>query len=318
MQYLELGKTNLTVSRLCYGSLVIGPLQANLPVEEAAALLRYGFEAGINFVDTAEIYDNYEAVHQAIKGIEEQIVVATKCYAYTREQMQKSLDAARSALNRDYIDIFHLHEQESALTLRGHQEALEYLQEAKQKGMVKAVGVSTHYIACVEAAAEHPIIDVIHPLLNKQGIGIQDGVAAEMVAAVEEAKLAGKGIYAMKALGGGHLLQDPEDALRFVLNLDSVESIAVGMQSQAEIDFNLKVFLGEPVPEELRLGLQRTPRRLLIEDWCQQCGRCIERCSAQALYRDKDDGGRVRARQEHCTLCGYCAAVCPEFALKVI
>jgi len=316
MIYCQLGRTGLRVSRLCFGSLTISPLQANLPVREAARVMRYAFEAGVNFVDTAELYQNYDQIWAALRGLNDQVIVATKCYAYRRDQMEKSLHYALRALQREWIDVFLLHEQESALTLRGHREALEYLFEAREKGLVRAVGVSTHYVAGVEAAATDPDIEVIHPLINQQGIGIRDGDSRAMVAAIRRAVQNGKGVYGMKALGGGHLLDDPEAALRFVLSLPELASVAVGMQSTLEVEFNLRLFSGQPVPEGLRERLRRRPRRLLIEDWCRACGECVKLCSAGALYSGKD--GRVAVRQERCTLCGYCAAACPDFAIKVI
>lgn len=311
-----LGETGLVVSRLCFGSLTISPLQAGLPVKEAARVMCYAFDCGVNFVDTAELYQNYDHLREALRGRNQEIVVATKSYAYRRDQMEKSLHRALRALRRDYIDIFLLHEQESALTLRGHREALEYLCRMREVGVVRAVGISTHHVAGVEAAAADPDIQVIHPLINRRGIGIRDGDARSMAAAIRRAAAKGKGVYGMKALGGGHLLDDPVAALGFVLALPELAAVAVGMQSTQEVDFNVRLFAGQPVPDELREQLRRRPRRLIVEDWCRGCGECVAQCSAGALYRQED--GRTTVRQELCTLCGYCAAVCPDFAIKVI
>jgi len=63
-----------------------------------------------------------------------------------------------------------LHEQESRLTLKGHREALEYYISMKEKGIIKAVGVSTHNVEVVEACCEMPEVDVIHPIVNKAGM----------------------------------------------------------------------------------------------------------------------------------------------------
>ena len=67
-------------------------------------------------------------------------------------------------LDMDVLDIFLLHEQESRLTLRGHREALEYYLNEREKGRIRAVGVSTHNIEVVRAICEMPEIDVVHPL----------------------------------------------------------------------------------------------------------------------------------------------------------
>ncbi len=316
MDYQPLGLTGLTVSRLCFGSLTMGPLQANLAVETGGRVLEAAFSMGINFVDTAESYDNYAHIRYALEhGWSDKVVVASKSYAFTAEDMQHSLEQARRELNRDYVDIFLLHEQESALTLQGHRAALEYLCAAKQQGLVKAVGISTHTVAGVRAGALSPLIDVIHPLINKPGIGIVDGTAGDMLAAIRLAHTMGKGIYGMKALAGGHLWQSVDEAFDFVLRLPELASVAVGMQSEEEVYANVERFSGRDVPIELAQQLQRQARRLHVEDWCTGCGQCVESCPGGALSVGQ---GRVQVDHAKCVFCGYCGRACPDFCLKVI
>lgn len=316
MEYRQLGRTGLKVSRLCFGSLTLSPLQAGLPVPEAARVMRRAFDRGVNFIDTAELYQNYDQIRSAIEGLGDGVLVATKSYAHRRDQMEKSLVLALRALKRDHIDVFLLHEQESALTLRGHHEALEYLAQARQKGLVRAVGISTHHVAGVEAATADPNVQVIHPVINRLGIGIRDGDTGAMLRAIRTAAQNGKGLYGMKVLGGGHLLADAEAALKFAIGIRDLDSVAVGMQTTLEVECNVRLFSGQVVPDGLRRIVGRRPRRLLVEHWCLACGECVRRCSAGALYV-KDDG-RAAARRELCDLCGYCASVCPQFAIKVI
>lgn len=315
MEYRTLGTTGLVVSRLCFGTLTISPLQAALPVEEGASIIRHALALGVNFIDCAELYKTYPYVREALRYGRYEAVIATKSYAYTREMMRRSLEQARRELDRDSIDLFLLHEQESLLTIRGHWEALEFLLNARERGWVRAVGISTHHIAAVEAAVKIPEIEVIHPLYNIRGIGIRDGSPEEMLAAVRRAHAAGKGVYGMKALGGGHLLADPVTALRAVLCLPEFDAIAVGMRSVQEVEYNVRLFSGQAIPQDLVDILQRTPRRLHIEDWCAGCGSCVEACHAGAL---RLNGDRPEVNPECCCLCGYCAAACPEFCIKVI
>ncbi len=310
-----MGRTGIRVSRLCFGALTIGPLQANLPLKEGAALIRKALELGVNFIDTAEIYGTYPHIRLALRGWPGEVVVASKCYAYTRKGMAESLEAARRGLERDVVDVFLLHEQESMLTIRGHWEAFECLLEAKEKGLVRAVGISTHCVEGVAAAAQLPEMDVIHPLLNVAGVGIKGGGVQEMLAAIKRAAAAGKGIYAMKALGGGNLIGRREEAFRFVLSVPEITAVAVGMSCPEEIEYNARLFRGQPIPQELkdRTGVRR--RTLHIEKWCRGCGECVNRCPAGALSLT---GGRAYVNQELCLLCGYCGSVCPDFCIKVI
>ncbi len=315
MEYRLLGKTGLLVSRLCFGALTIGPLQISLSVSQGAKIIRHALEAGINFIDTAELYGTYAHIREGLKGFPGQVVIASRSYASTRAGMRNSLELALDSLQRDYIDIFLLHEQESFFTIKGHWEAVEYLLEAKKQGLVRAIGISTHSVEAVRAAARIPEFDVIQPIINVAGIGIKGGGRTEMLAAIREAAAFGKGLYGMKALGGGNLLERVPEALNFTLGIVELAAIAVGMATLAEVDYNVSFFSRRQVPEEICREVSRKKRTLLIEDWCAGCGRCVERCTAGALALVD---GKARVDPGKCRLCGYCGSVCPEFCIKII
>ncbi len=314
MKFVNLGNSGISVSRMCFGGLIIGPLQANLSIQKGADVIAEALQNGVNFIDTAELYGTYPHIKEAIRRTGIRPVIATKSYAYSKEGARESLERARRELDIDTIDIFSMHEQESRLTLRGHREALEYYLEAKSKGIIRAVGVSTHNIEVVRACAEMPEIDVIHPIVNKSGIGIGDGTIGEMLDAVKLAHSCGKGIYSMKALGGGNLLSAFDESIKFVLENPFIHSIAVGMQSVEEVQMNISIFNGEEVSEKVKKALALQPRKLHIDYWCEGCGKCVERCGQDALQIDK---GKAVVFQNKCLLCGYCASVCPVFAIKI-
>jgi len=314
MQYVKLGNTGIEVSRLCFGGLVIGPLQKDLSIEQGAEILTKAFEMGINFIDTAELYGTYKHIREAVKGFGKKPVISTKSYAYTTDGAKKSLEKARKELDTDVIDIFMLHEQESIHTLRGHREALEYFLSAREKGLIRAVGISTHNIEVVKACSEMPEIEILHPLINKIGLGIGDGTIEEMLKAVKKAFDNGKGIYSMKSLGGGNLMKDYEECMNFVLKLPYVHSIAVGMQSVEEVMMNVSVFNGEIVTNEIKELLNKKIRKLHIDYWCEGCGKCIDRCGQGALCLVE---GKATVTSGKCILCGYCGSVCPQFAIKI-
>lgn len=314
MEFRQLGRTSLTVSRLCFGALTVGPLQARLPLQEGVAVIRAALEAGVNFIDTAELYGTYDYIRQAIAGFSKTIV-ASKSYAWTYDGMRDSVEQACRGIDRDYIDIFMLHEQTSRLTLKGHREALDYLVRAKQQGLVRAIGVSTHMVEVVQAAALLDEVDVIHPILNQAGIGIMDGTVDDMIKATQFAVSQGKGLYTMKALGGGHLSRISHEAMQWILAQEHITSVAIGMQSLEEVAFNTAIFEGQRVEADLQEKVVRRKRTLLIEDWCAGCGSCVRKCPMHALYMAHK---KVAVDPERCVLCGYCGAHCPEFALKIV
>lgn len=325
MDRLRLGKTDIEVTRLCFGSLTVGPLQAALSIDAGSAVISYALGRGINFIDTAQYYKNYEYIQQALKktGLYD-TVVSTKTYAYDRAGAETAFEEARRALDRDYIDIFMLHEQESVHTFRGHAEALEYLFELKARSLIRAVGASTHHIAAVEGALEirgmYPL-DVLHPIFNKSGIGVADGTAEGMLAALKKAKAAGIGIFSMKPLGGGHLHLEAGEAFDYVLDAEAVDgspladSVAVGMQSEEEVDANIRYFETRVFSPSDCERLAKKKRRLHIEDYCEGCGKCAARCTQKAMTVI---GGRAVCDDSRCVMCGYCSRVCPVFAIKVL
>ncbi|BBB92894.1 MAG TPA: aldo/keto reductase [Methylomusa anaerophila] len=316
MNYCELGCTGLKVSRLCFGALTIGPLQSKLSLSEGAAVIKAALDAGVNFIDTAELYGTYPYIREALARTNQpHVVIASKSYAYTYEGMRESVETACRELNRNFIDIFLLHEQSSRLTLKGHRDALQFLLNAKSAGLVKAVGVSTHAVEVVQAAAAMEQIDVIHPILNMRGIGIADGNVVDMLTAIHAAAAMGKGIYAMKALGGGHLCGSALESFNWVLAQQGVASVAVGMQSREEVLLNTAIFSGKPVSRELSDKVSAKQRHLIVEEGCAGCGTCLQRCPASALYINDE---KVNVNAQRCILCGYCGAACPNFCLKII
>lgn len=316
MEYRRLGQTGLKVSRLCFGSLTLSPLQANLSVTEGGRFITEAVDMGINFLDTAELYDNYKHIGEAMGYIpRERLIIATKCYAYTKQMAEASLKKALREMNVDHIDIFLLHEQESEHTLRGHYEAIEFFLRAKEKGYVSAFGVSTHHVECVKAAAQWDEIEVIHPIVNIRGLGIADGSIEDMLRAVKKAHAKGKGIYAMKPLGGGNIKDGFRKCFDFVLNKSYLDSIAVGMQYSQELEVNVALFENRPVDKRTEAALSSRSRRLVIEPWCEGCGDCVSACGQGAL---QIIDGKAVVRQDMCTLCGYCAARCKNFYIKVV
>ncbi len=307
----SLGKSGIQVPALAFGTLTMGPLQRALSYESGARLLIYACEKyGIDFVDTAQLYETYPYIRRAIAEVP--LKVQTKAYAWDEATAEEAFTKAVRGIGRDYIDVFMLHEQESLYTLRGHEKAMEYLTKKKEEGYIGAVGVSTHFIDCVRACARNPYVDIVFAIYNQAGIGIADGSREEMAEALGGIRAAGKGTECMKALGGGHLISSRKEAIRHCMDVDLFDTIVIGMQDPEEIDYCASLFLGMDPDEELA---RRKDRQLLIEEWCEGCGKCVQRCRQHALtLRD----GKACVDRDKCALCGYCATVCPNFYIKVI
>lgn len=312
MEIRSLGQSGLAVSRLCFGTLTMGPLQRDFAPSYGAELLAEGFLQGVNCLDTAEYYQNYEHIRQGLQHRPDAVVI-TKCHAYDRAGALDSVDKALCGLGRKSLEVMMLHEQESRWTLKGHAEALDTFAELKDKGILQAVGVSTHFVDCANAAATHPNIDVLEAICNKGGVGIIDGSEADMEAALAKAHDLGKGVIAIKALAGGHYSADPIEHIRYVMEKPYVDSVAIGMQTIEEIRCNAALFESRLDTTQLE-KVKRQTRTLHVADWCIGCGTCQRRCQAQAIHVVD---GKAVPDLSRCVLCGYCAGSCPEFCIKV-
>jgi len=316
MKKYSLGKTGIKVTELCFGALPMGPLQANISVEKGAELIRAALERGINFIDTAEVYKTYPHIKKALEGYKGEVIIATKSFAKTYKEMEQSIEYALTSLNRTEIDIFLLHAARvTPLVFEERVGALQCLKDYKSKGIIRAIGISTHVVGVVRRAAEIKEIDIIFPIINKLGMGIVNGSVDDMVKAISEAHKAGKGLYAMKALAGGHLIDQLEESFNFVRNIKGITSIAVGMVNQEELEINLKIFNDEKISQE-RLSQKIKPsKKLLILRFCKGCGTCVKACPNNALSLKN---GKAVVDHKLCILCGYCNPVCPEFAIRLI
>lgn len=314
MKYNPLGKTGIQVSRLCFGTLTIGPLQKHKTLDESWPIIEAALDVGINFFDTADLYNCYPYIRQAL-SYKKDLVICTKSYDYSEEGVKKSLNRALRETGRDYIDIYMLHEQESRLTFQGHWEAIAYLLKMKDKGVIRAFGISTHRIEAVRDCLDFEEIEVVFPLINLTGIGIEDGSREEMETAIGNAKKAGKGVFGMKPLGGGNLLAQKEACFDYILGLDTLDSIAFGMQSVDEVHYNAARLNGETIDRALQQRVASAEKKLHISDWCEGCGECVRHCSQHALQLVN---GKASVDHKRCLTCCYCAAYCPLFCIKVI
>jgi len=316
LEKTTLGNTGFSVTRLGLGTLVMGPLQANLSPEEGAKIIRKALERGISFLDTAHIYKTYDHIRLAKEGWTKELVIATKTPAIDYDKAERHIHAALEALDVDSLDMMLLHAARAGEDVFEERAgAFQCLCDYKEKGLIKAVGVSTHHVGIVRVAGSRDDVDVIHPLINMAGTGILGGTVEDMASAIETASLNGKGIYAMKALGGGSLLDKMEEAFKFVMDLPGIDSLVVGMVSEAEVEMNYRFFSGEPIPLEEQEAARREKRLKIVEAYCKGCGLCIDTCPNGALSMVN---GKSSVDPDKCLLCGYCTPACPEFAIRVI
>lgn len=315
MKYNALGQTGIKVSELCFGILPMGPLQAGISLEVGGELLLEAMEKGINFFDTAQMYGTYPHLRYALDRYKGDIVITGKSTASSYEDMAQAIDDGLAALGRDYYDVFLLHAARVGVdVLELRSGAWQCLKDYKAKGLIRAIGVSTHNVNAVNMLADNCDTDIIFCLYNKVGLGLVDGNAQEMLAAAANAATKGKGVYSMKLLAGGNLLNKITEAISFGRKEDCFGAHAIGMIAPGELDLNLRIFNDVPICDEEVASIKNNKHWQLMASVCVGCGKCVENCHSDALYMENDHPQLIA---EKCVLCGYCAAECAVFAIRV-
>ena len=315
MKYINLFEKE-NVSKLCYGTLSLSNLQNFDTAENKVKLLNYAYEKGINFFDTAELYDNYNILKEFIKDKDrDKIIIASKSYAYDKNTAEYSINKALKEMNTDYLDVFMLHEQDSGNNFLGHYQAVDRFMKYKDKGIIKHFGISTHRVEAVKDSLKFNEIEFVFPLINYKGIGIQDGTFKDMSEALKMAKEHNKFIMAMKIYGGGHLINEAEKAFKYVDCLNYVDSIAIGMSTVEEIDANISYLENNKLNNNIKNKIRNQKRTLIIEEWCVGCGKCVKKCNQNAL---QIIDGKCAVDMEKCVLCSYCAGECTDFYIKIV
>lgn len=308
-------KSGLEVSELCFGTLTLGILQANLTTEDGAKAIRKALELGVNFIDTAQRYDSYRHVREGLNGWNGDVVVASKSFDKTYDSMKTSVEEALKLMNLKRIEIFHMHLIKSEEDLQDREGALKCLVDLRKEGVIGAIGISAHSAEGVMAVVDCDDIDVVFPIVNMKGFGIVSGTLEDMLSAIKVAKAKGKDLYAMKPLGGGHFIREIPEAMDFIRGLGVFDSISIGMKTPDEVEMNVSIFEHGYAPEEILKRIKITKKRLIVYDSCKRCKKCEETCDQSAR---KVGEKKAVVDLDKCILCGYCASQCPVFALRVI
>lgn len=236
---VDLGSTGIKISRLAMGSGTHGNNGASDQTRLGPAfpnMLVSSFDRGITFWETADQYGAHAQVKTAIEQVgRENVVVLTKSHATTHAEMDADMMRFMDELGTDYIDVMLLHNRQSATWTSDCEGAMEYLADAKQKGQIRAHGVSCHTLEALELAAETPWVDVDLARINPFGLHM-DADPATVISVLERMKAAGKGVIGMKILGQGDAVDRFDEAIAHAVNLKAIDAFTIGFTSTDQLD----------------------------------------------------------------------------------
>ncbi|RHM63706.1 MULTISPECIES: aldo/keto reductase [Coprobacillaceae] len=186
MKYVQLGNTDLKVSKVCLGCMGFGDASKGmhswtLPYDESKKMIKYALDQGINFFDTAMAYQGGTSEIYLGKAIKEyanraDVVIATKFHGRTKEQIQQGITAKEhietclnnslKRLQMDYVDLYILHAWDNLTPI---EETLEALNEVVRQGKVRYIGVSNCYAWQIAKANEIAKRNGWAPFVSVQG-----------------------------------------------------------------------------------------------------------------------------------------------------
>jgi aryl-alcohol dehydrogenase-like predicted oxidoreductase len=247
---VQLGKTPLKVSRFCLGTGMRGGMRSSnhsrMGKQAFETLIRESFDRGTRLFDLADLYGTHPYVIPALKGIaRDRYQIVTKLWFMPGslpepERPDPDVVVARflKELQTDYIDLVLLHCVTSAKWPEELRRQMDVLSQLKEKGHIRALGVSCHSLVALQAAAREPWVESVHARINPYGMSM-DGPPEKVAPVLKDIHDAGKGVVGMKIIGEGRLRNDDErrDAsVKYALTLGCVDVLNVGCETLAEVD----------------------------------------------------------------------------------
>jgi predicted aldo/keto reductase-like oxidoreductase len=248
---VTLGRTGIKTSRLAQGTGFNGYRQSSeltrMGKPAFDKVVRHAVDEGVVFMDMADLYGTHSFVRDTIKDLpRDKFTMMTKLWPRKEDWNASSggakveLDRFRKELNVEMIDICLIHCMMEKDWADKFERIRDELSELKQKGVVRAVGVSCHHFGAMEVAASHPWVDLILARINYKG-GAEysmDGTAEQVSDVLKTARKNGKAVIGMKIFGAGKLVkpEEKDTSLKFVFNNNLVDAITIGTLKTSETD----------------------------------------------------------------------------------
>jgi 1-deoxyxylulose-5-phosphate synthase len=246
--WVTLGKSNVKVTRLAFGcGSFSGKVQRDLGQDAFTRLVRYAYDRGIRFFETAESYgDMHRMLGLALKGIPRDTYrIMSKVTTRPGVGPQEKFDELRKLANTEYFDIMLLHWQHTATWPSDTRMWQDGILEAQSKKVILSHGASVHGLPALRQVPGNQWLDIAMIRMNHKGTSMdaedyatQDlGNVPEVVSHVHEVRKQGMGVISMKLVGEGTFnREDRKAAMRFAFRNAGVDAVTVGYKNNAEID----------------------------------------------------------------------------------
>jgi 1-deoxyxylulose-5-phosphate synthase len=246
--WVTLGKSGVRVTRLAFGTgSLSGKVQRDLGQDQFTRLVRYAYERGIRFFETAESYgEMHKMLGVALKGISrDSYRLMSKVTTREGVTPQEKIDQLRKLANTEYFDVMLLHWQHTATWPTDTGRWQDGILEAESKKAVVSHGASVHGLPALRQIPGNKWLDVAMIRMNHKGtrMDAEDyrtdelGSVSEVVTRVKQVRNEGMGVISMKLVGEGTFNhEDRQAAMRFAFTNAGVDCVTVGFKNTAEID----------------------------------------------------------------------------------
>jgi len=246
--YVTLGRSGVKVTRLAFGTgSFSGEVQRALGQEKFTTLVRYAYDHGIRFFETAESYgEMHKMLGIALKGIpRDSYQLMSKVTTRDGVDAQQKLDELRKLANTEYFDIMLLHWQHTGTWPSDTHRWQDAILEAQSKKVIVSHGASVHGLPALRQVPGNKWLDVAMIRMNHKGKSMDaedyatqgSGNVPEVVGRVKEVRKEGMGVISMKLIGEGTFnREDRQQAMRFAFRNAGVDCVTVGYKNTAEID----------------------------------------------------------------------------------
>jgi len=242
-EMVPLGRTGLKLSRVGIGTGMKGWMRASNQTRLGAD----GFTKLIRGAYVADLYGSHPFFAAAMKGVDRSsYTIVSKIWwkpngipGTDREDADVVVKRFLRELKTSYVDIVQLHCVTSATWPKDLRKQMDLLDALKDKGIIRAHGVSCHSVEALEAAAAEEWVDSVHARINPFGAYMDKRGPAKVAPALKKLHAAGKGVVGMKIIGQGTFRDSDEkrdQSVSYALNLGCIDCLLVGFEKLSEID----------------------------------------------------------------------------------
>ena len=247
--WVTLGKSGVKVTRLAFGTgTMSGRVQRELGQEQFTKLVRYAYDRGIRFFETAESYgEMHKMLGIALDGIpRDSYRLMSKITTHGDVDPQEKIDELRKLAKTDYFDVMLLHWQHTSTWPSDSVKWQDGIMEASAKHAVIGHGASVHGLPALRQFPGNDWLQIAMIRMNHVGKYMDAeeydthglGNVSEVTQHVHEVRKQGMGVISMKLVGEGAFTnrEDRQASMRYAFKTAGVNCVTVGFKNNAEID----------------------------------------------------------------------------------